>query len=44
MIRLKITSDGTPTGTKVIDSKTGEEVEGIRSVEWSISFDEIFSC
>jgi len=41
MIRLKIISDGTPTGTKVIDSETGEEIEGIRRVEWSISFDEI---
>jgi len=41
MIELKIISDGTPAGTKVINSKTGEEIEGVRSIEWSISYGEI---
>ena len=40
MIKLKVISDGTPSGTKVVDSKTGEEIEGVRSVEWSIAFNE----
>ena len=41
MITLKIISDGTPYGTKVINSKPGEEIEGVRSIEWSISYNEI---
>jgi len=36
MIRLKIISDGTPAGTKIVDSRTGEEIEGVKSIVWSI--------
>ena len=32
--QIKITSDGTPTGTRVIDAETGESIKGIFSVEW----------
>lgn len=31
-MKLKIVSDGTPTGTRVLDAATGEMVEGVTSV------------
>ena len=40
MIELKIISDGTPDGTKIVNSVTGEKVEGIKGVEWSIKYGE----
>lgn len=33
-MRIRITSDGTPFGTKVINAATGEEIEGVREVTW----------
>ena len=39
-MELKIISDGTSAGTKVVDWKTGEELEGVISVEWSIGVGE----
>lgn len=35
-MRLKITSDGTPHNTHVIDIETGERVENVQRVEWSV--------
>ena len=34
-MRIKIISDGTPTGTRVVCAETGEIVKGVTSVEWS---------
>lgn len=34
-MKIKILSDGTPTGTRVVHAETGESVEGVYSVEWS---------
>ena len=33
-MRVKIISDGTVTGTKVVDAKTGETVEGVDRVRF----------
>lgn len=35
-MRLKIVSDGTPVGTKVIDTETGEVLEGVVAIKWSV--------
>lgn len=35
-MRLKITGDGTAKGTKLVDSDTGDEVEGVVKIKWSI--------
>ena len=40
-MELKIISDGTSDGTKVVDWKTGEVLEGVTNVEWSIGVGEI---
>ena len=40
-MELKIISDGTSDGTKVVDWKTGEVLEGVTSVEWYIGVGEI---
>lgn len=36
-MQLKIISDGTPSGTHVVDAHTGEEVRGVKSVQWNAS-------
>lgn len=36
-MRIKIVSDGTGRGTKVINAETGEVVEGVKSATWSCS-------
>lgn len=36
-MRLKIISDGTQEGTKVIDSKTGEELEDVLEVHYEVT-------
>jgi hypothetical protein len=36
-MRIKIVSDGTSAGTKVVDEKTGETVEGVLMISWSVS-------
>ena len=35
-VKIKIVSDGTPIGTKVIDEETGETINGVVSVGWNI--------
>lgn len=40
-MKLKIISDGTSFGTKIIDSTTGEEVEEITSIRWEITAGEV---
>lgn len=39
-MRLKIISDGTAHGTKIVDEKTGEAIENALMVSWSISTEE----
>lgn len=39
-MKIKITSDGTPRGTKVIDQKTGEELEGVLMLSWTMAAEE----
>ena len=36
-MKLKIISDGTSLGTKIVNSDTGEEVEEITSIHWEIT-------
>lgn len=36
-MRLKVVSDGTPSGSRVVDAWTGETVEGVECVELKIS-------
>lgn len=36
-MKLKIVSDGTSWGTKVVNADTGESVDGVASIDWSIS-------
>lgn len=38
-MKLGIISDGTPGGTKVINVATGEAVENVVAVAWSITAD-----
>ena len=38
-MKLKIVSDGTPSGTKLV-TETGEVIEGVLLVSWSMSTDE----
>ena len=33
---LKIVSDGTPWGTKVVDAATGETVENVQAISWDV--------
>lgn len=40
---VKIISDGTPYGTKVINSETGELVENVQSISWNITSSDLFS-
>ncbi len=35
-MRLKITSDGTSLGTHLVNVETGEEVDNVTSIQWSI--------
>ena len=34
-------SDGRPRGTKVVNVDTGEVLEGVRSVRWECSYDQL---
>lgn len=36
LAKVRIESDGTPQGTKVFNIETGEQIHGVRSIEWSI--------
>lgn len=37
MMKLRIVSDGTPEGTQVLNAQTGEELDMVESVSWSVS-------
>jgi len=36
-MKIKIISDGTANGTKVVNAETGELVHHVSSVEWKVS-------
>lgn len=36
-MKLRISSDGTPRGTFVENSETGERLEGVTFIEWKVS-------
>ena len=42
-MKIKIISDGTSHGTKVINADTEEMVEGVVAVEWKVRADEDFA-
>jgi hypothetical protein len=44
MPNLKIISDGNPENTKVIDVKTGQKINGIRSLKWTIDYANLGHC
>lgn len=35
-MKLKVISDGTAQGTKVVNAETGEELENVFGVQWSL--------
>jgi hypothetical protein len=39
-MKLKVISDGTIFGTRVINQDTGEELKGVVSIKWGVSCDE----
>lgn len=43
MIKLKIVSDGTTEGTRVVDQATGEAVGGVLMLNWAATSDENLS-
>lgn len=40
-MRLKIVSDGTPPGTKLVDADTGAEVQNVCGLRWSLQAGEL---
>lgn len=36
-MKIKIISDGTPRGTRVVDRATGEPIERVASISWVIT-------
>jgi hypothetical protein len=42
-MKLKIVSDGTPTGTRVED-ETGNRIENVTSIDWWIGVDFVARC
>ena len=43
-MKFKITSDGTSTGTRLINSSTGEVVSGVTKLIWQADADGNISC
>lgn len=35
-MKVKIISDGTPPGTRVVNADTGEPIEHVTAIEWKI--------
>lgn len=40
-MKFKIVSDGTPKGTKVINTETGETVENVTRIFWEVCLDSL---
>jgi hypothetical protein len=43
-MKLRIESDGTSHGTRVVNAETGEKVEGVREVSWEWEWGYPVSC
>jgi hypothetical protein len=43
-MKLRIESDGTSRNTKVVDRETGEELEGVTNIEWSLGISDLSRC
>lgn len=43
IMRIKIVSDGTPAGTRVVNEDTGEEIQRVIRVWWSIGAKDDFA-
>lgn len=37
-MRVKIVSDGTPTGTRLVDAETGKTIRGVRKITWGSGY------
>lgn len=42
-MKLKIISDGTNSGTKLINQETGESVELVQEIQWFLDVNEVYS-
>ena len=42
-MKVKIISDGTRAGTKIVNAETGESIEGIVSAQFTITVDREFA-
>lgn len=40
-MKLKILSDGTAIGTRLVDATTGESIHGLLNLAWSIAHDDL---
>ena len=40
-MRVKIISDGSPMGTRIVDPATGKQIENVRRVSWSLGVDDL---
>jgi hypothetical protein len=40
-MKIKIVSDGTPRGTRVVNAETGEKIERVKAVSWKIGLDQV---
>ena len=43
-MNIKIISDGTSKGTKVVNAETGEDVEYVQHIEWQLGVGELSDC
>ncbi len=39
-MRIKIISDGTTLGTRLVNAETGESIDGATSITWSANIDD----
>jgi hypothetical protein len=40
-MKLKVISDGTLSGTQIVDMDTGQALKGVKAVKWCMSVDSI---
>ena len=43
-MRIKIISDGKPTGTRIVNAETGERIEGVTGIKWSLGLKSLAEC
>jgi len=39
-MKIKLISDGTPKGTRVLNAETGEPIQGVRRAAWAVEIDQ----